>query len=62
MALSLGATAVMVGRPALYGLAAAGRPGVERTLSILRAELERTMALIGARRLADLEPGYLTKG
>ena len=62
MALSLGATAVMVGRPALYGLAAAGRPGVERTLSILRAELERTMALIGARRIADLEPGYLKKG
>jgi (S)-mandelate dehydrogenase len=61
MALSLGATAVMVGRPALYGLAAAGRPGVERALSILRAELERTMALIGARRIADLEPGYLTK-
>ncbi len=47
-ALALGARAVLVGRPVLWGLAAGGAEGVEAVLSILRAELELAMALAGA--------------
>lgn len=46
-ALCLGADAVMVGRPVLYGLAAGGAAGVERVLTLLKAELVRAMALAG---------------
>lgn len=46
-ALALGATACSVGRPYLYGLAAAGEAGVARTLKLLRDEFERTLALAG---------------
>jgi hypothetical protein len=41
---SHGATAVMIGHPALYGLAAAGQQGVEGVLEILRGEIEKTLA------------------
>lgn len=54
-ALALGARAVMVGRPYLYGLAAAGQEGVERALEILKAEIDRTLGLIGVPRVADLD-------
>ena len=53
-ALALGARGVLVGRPVLWGLAAAGADGVGRVLSGLTAELVRSMALCGAARLADL--------
>lgn len=53
-ALALGASAVLVGRPYLYGLAAGGQAGVERMLDILTVELDRTMALVGCRTLADI--------
>ncbi|MEO0679110.1 MAG: alpha-hydroxy acid oxidase [Pseudomonadota bacterium] len=53
-ALSLGAKAVGVGRYYLYPLAAAGRPGVERALHLLRAEIERDMKLMGCKSIADL--------
>jgi L-lactate dehydrogenase (cytochrome) len=53
-ALALGARACMVGRPYLYGLAAAGRAGVADAIRILVAELRRAMALMGCRRIADL--------
>ena len=46
-ALALGADAVMVGRAALYGVAAAGRAGAERALDILRDELDRDLGLLG---------------
>ena len=46
-ALALGARAVLIGRPYLWGLAADGQAGVERVLSLLRAELERALALLG---------------
>ncbi len=55
-ALALGAKAVGIGRPYLYGLAAAGQPGVERALAILKAEFERTLALIGCPDIRDLHP------
>lgn len=46
-ALGLGATAVLVGRPCVFALAAAGAPGVAHTVRILQAELEMAMALTG---------------
>jgi isopentenyl diphosphate isomerase/L-lactate dehydrogenase-like FMN-dependent dehydrogenase len=58
-ALALGADAVLLGRPVLYGLAVGGQPGVERVLSVLRTELELGMALCGAVRVADIAPGLL---
>lgn len=53
-ALSVGAKACSGGRLYLYALAAAGQPGVERTLGKLRAEIERDMKLMGARTVNDL--------
>ena len=53
-AMALGADACSIGRPYLYGLAAGGRAGVARALSILRGEFERSMALAGVSRLADI--------
>ncbi|MFN2258558.1 MAG: alpha-hydroxy acid oxidase, partial [Parasphingopyxis sp.] len=53
-ALSLGAKAVSGGRLYLYALAAAGQPGVERALGLLRAELVRDMKLMGKATIADL--------
>lgn len=46
-ALALGANACSIGRPYLWGLAAAGQSGVSRVLALLRAEIERSMALLG---------------
>jgi len=53
-ALSAGAKACSGGRAYLYALAAAGQPGVERALNLLREELVRDMKLMGCRTLADL--------
>jgi L-lactate dehydrogenase (cytochrome) len=53
-ALCLGANACSIGRPYLYGLAAAGEQGVGAVLATLREELERGMALLGCRSLAEL--------
>jgi 4-hydroxymandelate oxidase len=54
-ALALGASAVLVGRPVVHALAAAGAPGVAHVLQLLRAELEMAMALTGCRTLADVD-------
>jgi 4-hydroxymandelate oxidase len=56
MALALGATAVGIGRPVIWGLAVAGEAGVGRVLDLLAAELESSMALAGAASLAALSP------
>ena len=53
-ALALGAKAVLVGRPALYGVAAAGEKGALYALQLLRSELDRTMALVGCPRISDI--------
>lgn len=53
-ALSMGAKAVGIGRGYLYPLAAAGQPGVERALGLMKAEIERNMRLMGCRSVADL--------
>jgi len=53
-AIALGAHGVMIGRAALYGLAAGGQAGVTHALTMLRAEMERTMMLLGCRTLSEL--------
>ena len=58
-ALCLGADAVLVGRAYGYGLAAGGAAGVAKGLEILKAELVRTMKLLGADTVADLHPGLV---
>jgi isopentenyl diphosphate isomerase/L-lactate dehydrogenase-like FMN-dependent dehydrogenase len=54
IALGLGATAVGIGRPVIWGLAVDGEAGVGRVLDIIAAELEQALALAGVPRLADL--------
>ncbi|MGK5172500.1 alpha-hydroxy acid oxidase [Geodermatophilus sp. CPCC 205761] len=58
-ALALGARAVLIGRPYLYGLAAGGQAGVERVLELLRAEFVRALALTGCATPADVDAGLL---
>lgn len=53
-AMALGAHGVMIGRAALYGLAAGGEAGVGHALALLRTEMERGMTLLGCRSLAEL--------
>ena len=58
---ALGAKFTLVGRAYLYGLMAGGRPGVDKTIAILRSEIERTMALLGVSTLEELEPRHVTQ-
>ena len=58
-ALALGANACSIGRGYLYALAAGGQPGVERALGLLRAEVERTMALLGCNSINKLDRHYV---
>ncbi|HVY96959.1 MAG TPA: alpha-hydroxy acid oxidase [Solirubrobacterales bacterium] len=60
-ALALGADAVLVGRPALWGLAVGGEGGARRVLELLRAELELALALCGCASPADLGPGHVRR-
>jgi 4-hydroxymandelate oxidase len=59
IALALGATAVGMGRPILWGLAVDGEAGVARILDLLTDELDNAMALSGVARLADLTSGLI---
>lgn len=58
-ALAAGATACMAGRAYLYALGAAGERGVDRLLGWFRADIERTMSLLGVGRIADLDRDLL---
>lgn len=60
-ALALGADAVGVGRPYVWGMAAFGQEGVDRALDILRLELEVTMRSMGAASIAQMRQGYVTR-
>jgi L-lactate dehydrogenase (cytochrome)/(S)-mandelate dehydrogenase len=62
IALALGARFVFVGRATLYGAAAGGIPGVRRAISILRNEIDLTMAQIGCPSLDQLDAGFLCDG
>jgi len=61
-ALALGAQAVLLGRPVLWGLAADGQAGVVQVLEILRAELDQAMALCGCRSIAEINGDLLHPG
>ena len=58
-ALCLGARAVLTGRAYTYGLAAAGEAGVARALAILRADMERTLQLLGCASVTQLDRSFL---
>jgi 4-hydroxymandelate oxidase len=58
-AVALGASAVMIGRPTLYGLASAGPEGVSRVIQILRREFEMAMALTGKNSLSEIDRSVL---
>lgn len=60
-ALAMGADFTYVGRAYLYGLMAGGRPGVDRTIEILRTQIERTMRLLGVTSVAELQPEHVTQ-
>jgi isopentenyl diphosphate isomerase/L-lactate dehydrogenase-like FMN-dependent dehydrogenase len=61
MALALGARAVLVGRPALYGLAFGGSKGVAQVLEILRDEFENALALLGCRSPDEVTRAHVTR-
>jgi L-lactate dehydrogenase (cytochrome) len=58
-ALCLGARALMIGRAYAYGLGAAGGAGVSRAIEILRADLVRTLKLLGCASVAELDRSYV---
>ncbi|MDN6325282.1 MAG: alpha-hydroxy-acid oxidizing protein, partial [Corynebacterium sp.] len=60
-AMALGADFTLVGRAYLYGLMAGGREGVDRTISILRSQIERTMKLLQVTSLEELGPQHVTQ-
>ncbi|HSF29397.1 MAG TPA: alpha-hydroxy acid oxidase [Candidatus Tectomicrobia bacterium] len=60
-ALSLAARTVLVGRPALWGLAVAGQEGVEQVIAILQRELDITIALCGCASVADIGPDLIVR-
>jgi L-lactate dehydrogenase (cytochrome) len=59
-ALALGARATMAGRAYLYGLGAGGERGVDQVLEMLEAGVRRTMTLIGARTVADIDEQHVS--
>lgn len=61
-ALALGARAVFLGRPVLYGLAHSGEAGVSSVLRILNQELKHAMLFAGTKTLADINPAYVRRG
>jgi isopentenyl diphosphate isomerase/L-lactate dehydrogenase-like FMN-dependent dehydrogenase len=61
VALALGADAVLVGRPALWGLAVGGEDGARRVLELLREELELTLALCGCASPAELTRSHVQR-
>ena len=58
-ALAAGAKFTWIGRAYLYGLMAGGKPGVDRSLEILKTQMIRTMKLLGARTISELEPDHV---
>jgi isopentenyl diphosphate isomerase/L-lactate dehydrogenase-like FMN-dependent dehydrogenase len=60
-ALALGADAVLVGRPVLWGLACEGQAGAQQVLEQLIDELDGTLGLLGCPRASDLDGSYVTR-
>ena len=61
-AIALGASAVLIGRPVLWGLSVGGEAGVRRVLSLLRDEIDLAMALAGAPRVTDISSDLILAG
>ena len=61
MALALGALAVLVGRPAMWGLGFGGGEGVAQVLEILREETENALALLGCRSPAEVTRAHVAR-
>jgi isopentenyl diphosphate isomerase/L-lactate dehydrogenase-like FMN-dependent dehydrogenase len=60
-AIALGADAVLIGKAALYGLAAGGEAGVSHALEILRDEMDRTLALVGRRAFSEVDAALVAR-
>ncbi|MGZ5113605.1 MAG: alpha-hydroxy acid oxidase [Usitatibacter sp.] len=60
-ALAIGARAVCIGRPYLWGLGAFGQPGVERVLEIMRVETRAAMQQCGVRAVSELNPAFVRR-
>jgi isopentenyl diphosphate isomerase/L-lactate dehydrogenase-like FMN-dependent dehydrogenase len=60
-ALALGASAICIGRPYMWGVAAFGQPGVESVLTILRREFNLVMAECGKHSVAEITPSSIVK-
>ncbi|MQA85643.1 MAG: alpha-hydroxy-acid oxidizing protein [Streptosporangiales bacterium] len=60
-ALALGARAVLIGRPYLYGMAVGGERGVAHVLDILKEEIDRDLTLMGAQSIHELDPSWLIR-
>lgn len=58
-ALALGASACLIGRPYLYGLAAGGEAGLARVIDLFRTEIDRSMALLGIASLDELDGSFV---
>jgi isopentenyl diphosphate isomerase/L-lactate dehydrogenase-like FMN-dependent dehydrogenase len=58
-ALSLGAKAVLIGRPWLFGLAVGGDTGINAVLEVLRTGITRNLALVGVKKVSELDPRFL---
>jgi isopentenyl diphosphate isomerase/L-lactate dehydrogenase-like FMN-dependent dehydrogenase len=61
-ALAMGANAVLIGRPLMWGLAVGGAAGVQHSIELFLKELDIAMAIIGVRSVADLEPSIVLRG
>jgi isopentenyl diphosphate isomerase/L-lactate dehydrogenase-like FMN-dependent dehydrogenase len=61
VALALGADAVVIGRLAVYGLAAGGETGVRRTIELLAEELRTLMILAGVPDITSIPPGTVIR-
>jgi len=59
-AIAMGAKAVLLGRGYAYGMAAAGDAGIERALEIFRADIVRTLKLLGCNSISQLDPSYIS--
>lgn len=60
-ALASGADFTLIGRAYLYGLMAGGREGVDRTIEILKSQIERTMKLLQVNTVDELVPEHVTQ-
>jgi len=60
-AIALGARMVLVGRPFNYAAAVAGEAGVQHAIGLLRDEVDRNLAMLGARACTDLGPGHIVR-